>query len=85
MCFFFTVGLEDSPPPQRPCSPNTRQSRVGRPVSVQRTDKWLAGGKDIHNEATRQQRCKTAKVQKPGWMEGLPPRPKSAAAVRAHK
>ena len=51
-------------------------------VAVRRGDSWLAGGRDLHWE-TMTLRPKSAHI--PGWMEGMPPRPRSTAAARALK
>ena len=85
MCGPSAVGQADSPPPQRPSSPMNKDGQLRdsqRQIHMSVGDKWLAWGRDVHFERM-QNRPKTAHT--PGWMEGLPHRPKSAAALRALK
>ncbi|ESP05538.1 hypothetical protein LOTGIDRAFT_228078 [Lottia gigantea] len=75
----------EKPPPQRPPSPVNRGMNNNKlELRITRANNWLAGGRDVHKEMTRN-RPKSGHV--PGWKEGLPQtlarRPKSAMVPRS--
>lgn len=77
------AGSEYGPPTSRPVSSPTNKSKTGgQPgtIRVKRGDTWLAQGRDVYWESLNN-RPKTPTSQ--GWKEGMSPRPKSAAALRA--
>ncbi|XP_078656555.1 uncharacterized protein LOC144902804 isoform X2 [Branchiostoma floridae x Branchiostoma belcheri] len=67
----------EAPPPQRPSSP-IAASKPPRhnPPYYKTAESWLAGGRDLYQE---KRRPKSSHV--PGYLEGLSPRPASAAAA----
>ncbi|XP_066298732.1 uncharacterized protein [Branchiostoma lanceolatum] len=67
----------EAPPPQRPSSPiaASKPSRHNPPY-YKTAENWLAGGRDLYQE---RRRPKSSHV--PGYLEGLSPRPASAAAA----
>lgn len=73
---------EGVPPPQRPPSPFLHRSGKKSNITVQHGQTWLGGGRDLHWE---KKIARPKSGHNPGWKEGLPSRPKSAAAVRALK
>lgn len=79
------AGSEYAPSISRPVSSPTNKS-VNKPegqfgkIHVKQGDTWLAQGRDIYWESLSS-RPKTPTSQ--GWKEGMSPRPKSAAALRA--
>ncbi|XP_078575496.1 uncharacterized protein LOC144861455 isoform X1 [Branchiostoma floridae x Branchiostoma japonicum] len=70
----------EAPPPQRPSSPITGTTKPprqgGNPPYYKTAENWLAGGRDLYQE---KRRPKSSHV--PGYLEGLSPRPASAAAA----
>ncbi|KAI8509680.1 hypothetical protein Bbelb_121080 [Branchiostoma belcheri] len=67
----------EAPPPQRPSSPiaSSKPPRHNPPY-YKTAESWLAGGRDLYQE---KRRPKSSHV--PGYLEGLSPRPASAAAA----
>eukprot|EP00058_Branchiostoma_floridae_P005930 XP_002591418.1 hypothetical protein BRAFLDRAFT_69981 [Branchiostoma floridae] len=75
-----TAIITQAPPPQRPSSPITGTTKPprqgGNPPYYKTAENWLAGGRDLYQE---KRRPKSSHV--PGYLEGLSPRPASAAAA----